>query len=275
MFGKHLLGERGILHTNFFGSREKDSSKEAYVSPVREIVGTLNVPAITEVTGGKIDIAGVLADIDKRNIETRRVIESADLESKRNMLATDIMHCAFHGPHKLFDNSNSQAVKYADRRHDSCMAGIVFSYLRQMECIPYICDALDSYRYISSSGSPMLTDIFDFNTHPEMYRFNGKLDVRPDGVFLNGKKVDEFSDHPMVKSFISKAERAMQRYSLSADVITDRKFLGSSAKPTISPERARELIAQGVSSEEILKNYRGVTKQQLAGYKAWETMRKN
>lgn len=277
MFGRHLLGEHGILHTNFFGSRENKSSKEAYVLPVKEIVETMNAGAIAEAVNGQIDISNILASVDKRNSETRRVIENSDLKSMRNMIATDIMHCAFNGPHKIFKDDFQPLTdsEYFQKIPEKCVPAVVNSYICQIECRPYICDALDSYRYISSSGSPMLTDIFDFNTHPEMYRFYGKLDIRPDGIFLSGKRVDEFSVHPMVKSFISKAQRAMEKYALSADVIKERKFLGSSAKPVLSPERARELIMQGVPIEEIVKNYRGVTKQRLAAYKAWKTMRKN
>jgi hypothetical protein len=150
---------------------------------------------------------------------------------------------------------------------------IVGTYLLDMLMLPYFCDGLESYRYVSSSGSPMLTDIFDLSTHPELYRFKGELDSRPNGIFLNDIKIDECSDHPLVKSFISQARRPYKLYQDSFKLIKERKFLGSSTKPRISKEKARELIKRDVPSEEILKTYRGVTKQQLAGYKAWKTMK--
>jgi len=132
---------------------------------------------------------------------------------------------------------------------------------------PYYLTLHKSYSYISDDGSPMLTDIFLFDQKRAWFdekRWPNPIELRP--------IIEQQGYTPRVKACIGQYRRVMEEYGNTAKAIQDRMNLGTAYKPKLSAQKAYDLLEQGVSDEQIRKQFR-VTQGQLSAFKAWRTMR--
>ena len=130
-----------------------------------------------------------------------------------------------------------------------------------------------SYSYISESGAPMIGDIY-FVSHPRKLN-----EVEREVTHLIGWPGAFRCAHPArlydtVMRLRSENRRFMDNRELAelSAKIQTREYLGSSAKPVLTKQRAIEEFQQGKSVDEVKARYRGWSEKPLAQWKAHVTM---
>jgi hypothetical protein len=288
LFGRQVLKPKSILHTNFFGSREKKSVKRVYTIPDYSVFSDKVIDAFIKTQKLKDGLSWPIFDIlGEREGEALQRSKNRSLAELREEITRNIIYMGYMGTLKREIGTGTEQFQFLfaikkriNQLEEQGVPQHLAIYLYLKMCSPYFCEGLERYRYISDDGSPMLTDIFLFNQHEEwfnyeLYPFNiKKMDNGRHVVNVDDYNINEIDlEHPFVKKNLRHAEMVSTYFPKTLELIKPRQFLGSSAKPILLREKAKELIESGVTSEEILQTYRGVARQQLAAYKAWKTMR--
>lgn len=130
----------------------------------------------------------------------------------------------------------------------------------------------ERYSYISGSGAPMIGDVV-FASHPERLIASAKEFVGAINFphYFNIKDKESF--YRTALAYSKELQRFNKGRVLDESGISPRQFLGSSAKPVLTRERAIKLMKQGVSLDEIRETHRGWTNKPLAQWKSHVTMR--
>lgn len=126
------------------------------------------------------------------------------------------------------------------------------------------------YSYISESGAPMIGEIF-FGAS-----FIGKEDAERRLVNTLGypnkfEIIDEIATLRRLTDYLKTTKEGEIKYKDLAEH-RDRVFLGSSAKPVLTKEKAITLLKDGVSISEIKATHRGWKGKPLSQWKAHATM---
>lgn len=282
LFGREVMKPIGVLHTNFYGSREHEKVKDIYQTGAyfRALTdSTKNIP-VTNVD--KLIEQGKTSKLMQRNY-------AIDLKDLREGLTRAIMNVAEKGKLSL-EIDNLEEILYGPGKEAISMAssGMPYSmalYLTFKKSKPYFCDSLERYKYISNDGSPMLTDIFLFNQHREW--FNEKKypvvadssDLEKLRVLVNNKPVvfsdKELTPHALasrkkggsVLSLYSPLERKIINHAFDVylysgdlrqtDIIKERQFLGSSGRTEEAekPEHKlhKEIAESTLSKERVIE----------------------
>ncbi len=134
--------------------------------------------------------------------------------------------------------------------------------------------AIKTYSYVSESGSPMIGDIY-FLSYPErlvsaserlansLGLASGRFSFRNKGEF-----VDALDEYEKQASKFLPWELENKLYEDS----NNRTFLGSSARPVLTKQKAIEEFKAGATVEDIKAKYRGYADKPLAQWKAHVTM---
>ncbi len=130
-----------------------------------------------------------------------------------------------------------------------------------------------TYTYISESGAPMIGDIY-FLSHPEKVIEASKEVARAVG-YPNKFRHDNKDE--IMKTLIAVRKASRRFYSDRnpeevSTAIENRTFLGSSARPVLTKQKAIEEFKSGSSVEDVREKYRGVNGKPLAQWKAHVTM---
>ncbi|MEK6925034.1 MAG: hypothetical protein AABW71_02235 [Nanoarchaeota archaeon] len=122
--------------------------------------------------------------------------------------------------------------------------------------------------YIGDNGSPMLVDVnlfehFDFSGMPKISLKDGK-------PYLDNINNISKSERPRLEKRIDRFAKLKSR--ATGGSLAQRVFLGSSAKPVLTKQRAIEEFRGGATVDEVRAKYRGVNGKPLAAWKAHVTM---
>lgn len=260
LFGREILKPRGVLHTNFYGSREHGKVKEIYQtgSAFKASLAKLRDKPLEEIN--EIIEQGRLGNIIERGVEEYMV----GIKGLREGLTRAIMTVAGVGKFNLKTEDMDKILHYdfedVKKLTDSGISLHLAYYLTYKENKSYFCDCVERYKYISDDGSPMLTDIFLFNQHREWFddkkypitldssdserpvvKINDSPIIATDEMmdsllFSRGKRrksglINEIFT-PLERRILAQANNVYD-YSgrlRETDIIRDRQFLGSSRK---------------------------------------------
>jgi len=283
LFGREVMKPKGVLHTNFYGSRESEKVKEIYKtgSVIRASMGKLKEKSFQEIN--EIINQGKLDSLLKEGFEEYVF----SIKGLREGLTRAIMSVAGSGKFNLKTEDMNKILHYGfedvDRLESSGIPLRLAYYLAFKENKPYFCDCVERYKYVSDVGSPMLTDIFLFNQHREW--FDGReypivIDssnfekpvVKIKGVPLNTTKElmnglllsrGERRESSIINDILTSTERkiltqANRVYGYcgrlrETDIIKDRQFLGSSHKIKELETEAPHPENPSLSKDEIIK----------------------
>ena len=275
-----FLGEKGILATTFLGKREQGYTKEWF----RE----------------QFELYGDTAENDTANLSGR-----SDLIS-RMICAIFIDGKSTYGIHPLLERDSKLLEEYEKRvqplkeEHGVPDGSMVWdnaecpSILRNLiaEIIsrdsPKISQnslntltnmvyyqGIDSYssilqrrlKYVGDNGSPMLVDINFFKQLDTSNIFYLEFDSSSNGFSF--KKNDTLTKKRSNRTLDDclTAKKRCQSVMLS-----EREYLGSSAKPVLTKQKAIEEFIQGRTVEDIKQKYRSTGDKPLAQWKAHVTM---
>lgn len=141
----------------------------------------------------------------------------------------------------------------------------------------YFINHQERYSYVSNSGSPMLMDLFSFKPLPEgLFSALSRITCLPENQ-ESSKNMGLFNPlHLPFKRFSKEIVRLTDHFYKATERNSSdppkRIFLGSSAKPVLTRERAIEEFQAGATIDEIRAKYRGVKGKPLAQWKAHVTM---
>ena len=126
---------------------------------------------------------------------------------------------------------------------------------------------LSRYAYVSESGTPMVGDIAYMRTDIKLQQaYNEILNcirLVPDFRVLD--------INSLVKAF-KKLDKILAGYKFRKDVWMEREYLGSSARPILRREQAIELLRQGKTPNDLVREYRGMSRRRLGAFAAHLTM---
>lgn len=129
-----------------------------------------------------------------------------------------------------------------------------------------------NYSYISESGSPMIGCIVYFN-HPGQACTLAKNVTKslgfPEGLNIRNKEKTLFYIEQYFNAMKKLNESSPYNGTKDAEV---REFLGSSAKPVLTKQRAIEEFRAGANVEDVRQKYRRINGKPLAAWKAHVTM---
>lgn len=304
--GRQLLGERGILATNYLGQREGGHNKEWFLATVKMLKDyeinskDTELPEVVKFNGDerieqRSDIIsrcitvimdeGVLhfhrhplmeglKDYDDFIKDYIKNILPEDWESRKSESFENLdmaigelyLKRFFEG---LIRRSNEQYIKKEEYFYKQ--------FFKYQKIGAYFSVAQKRYRYVGDNGSPMLTDINYFKqlNFEEVAEVGKKL--------INNKPYFYIKDN-RVGFNKSECKRVIADYRggrlrCLKDGPEPREFLGSSYKPRLIQKKSRikkddaiYLLREGVPTEEILETYSGFSKMQLAAFKAHLTM---
>jgi len=135
----------------------------------------------------------------------------------------------------------------------------------------YIPLSLKRYSYISESGCPMIGDIVHYK-HPDQVYDSGKMFARQIG-FPNRLQV---LNRSRALQFLQQQFDAINDLGTKKTVdfsnLPERVFLGNSARPVLTKQRAIDEFRAGASVDDIKTKYRGVNGKPLSQWKAHFTM---
>ncbi|MEK6894489.1 MAG: hypothetical protein AABX10_03430, partial [Nanoarchaeota archaeon] len=135
---------------------------------------------------------------------------------------------------------------------------------------------MDSYSYVSESGDPMVGDIYFVKSHPEIFEICRELRrgffIEGNRMFLKNKTKLEGVTRRLENHLDELQEVFGLDFSMQKIMGKERKFLGSSALPVLTKQRAIEEFRAGASVEDLKDRYRGVNGKPLAQWKAHVTM---
>ncbi|MFH1358564.1 MAG: hypothetical protein ABIH37_01610 [archaeon] len=134
----------------------------------------------------------------------------------------------------------------------------------------YLSAAQERLSYIGDNGTPMLVDInyFKQENFSEIAHIN-RIDSNGNAHLSLVSK----SDRPKFKRSIKKFDRFIEaRYKCLGETLSEREFLGSSAKPLLTKQRAITEFKQGLTNEQIQAKYRGWKNKPLPQWRAHYTM---
>ncbi|MBI2675050.1 MAG: hypothetical protein HYX24_01220 [Candidatus Aenigmarchaeota archaeon] len=166
------------------------------------------------------------------------------------------------------------------KRFDSQLSSQILVNLLSHGRKGYDCESNHRLKYVSKRGTPMFVDFFYF-----------KMDDKgPFERFISYKLRDDdsivFEVHPLSNEEMKELDMYVQRKYASvhrADNLPPRIYLGSSCtRPSkLQIERTQEekegiyfFLEEGFPDDDIIGTYDGLTRQELAAYKAHLTMRK-
>lgn len=312
IFSRRILSTPGILATNFYGARDRrripvyySARRTTEMAMSNLIAKSLDVEALLyfqeqmkeldksrpnsldDLRTSIPDLICSAATIGVVYATRQRIMERLKTFGLSDTELNERFRIKCRQLNKLYDDSSKKLPPF------------IGSFLQRRYENPFFLEDVESYKYVSDDGSPMISDLFFFNSHPEWFDekkfpiemycpvscqdFQSFADIFPtcehssyrigdDDLEVLNPKFD-----PLLKKCMSQAHFVQTKRDVFARKVeygkTERVFLGSSSKPIINLDKARELIENGVETRDILMNYRGVTKQQLAALKAWKTMR--
>ncbi len=172
------------------------------------------------------------------------------------------------GPFRLNAQSNLHAALMAAGL-PSFLGNFVFWQYAQSSFV----EATESYRYISNSGTPMLSDFFYFDKHmQEINELAGVVTLQGLGkVLIDPQKRNPEKIRKRLARVKRLSDELWQRWKFLDYDTTPRVYLGSSyvvppRKERISKEQALDLLESGFTAKEIAEVYDGFTKMQLAAF---------
>src|SRR3989344_184790 len=129
----------------------------------------------------------------------------------------------------------------------------------------------EMYSYVSESGAPMIGDIYFMERMPQLSersRNIRRMIGYPNRLILKNRTQLEGK----IREVIPDLFNFTKLFLISADKARDRQFLGSSARPVLTKQRAIEEFRNGATVDEVRDKYRGVNGKPLAQWKAHVTM---
>jgi len=170
---------------------------------------------------------------------------------------------------RLVDNSRKLLSDYFPEFTPEQSGAMIFDLLIRSGSNRFQTREKERYSYISESGSPMLGEVIhvgrSYNVFSQLKKIAGLLG------FPN--KLD-ISDKKRLRKEIIKFQIESEKFSVRSDegVSRPRQFLGSSARPVLTKQKAIEEFKNGASVDEVREKYRGVNGKPLAQWKAHVTM---
>lgn len=168
---------------------------------------------------------------------------------------------------------------------------LLVTYFAKSQMTSYDCKEREAYKYVSDSGTPMISDFYLFEQ--ERFAFSDRT-RKSVSYELKGNKL-LFWYHSVKSKGLFEGLREHQRQMVQRAQMQDNRFVlervllngdenntNSSERDSASPQRRekaqREIIyaalASGIPDDEMMSTY-GLTKMQLAGYKATHTRTNN
>ena len=135
----------------------------------------------------------------------------------------------------------------------------------------YLPLALKRYSYISESGCPMIGDVVHYK-HPEQMFNSAKMFARQIGFPNKLEVVNRSKALQFAQQYFDAVNEYGSKRSVDFGNLPERIFLGNSAKPVLTKQRAIEEFRAGSSVDEIKTKYRGVNGKPLSQWRAHFTM---
>ena len=295
--GRQLLGEKGVLITNYLGQREGGYHKEWFLYAKEVYIEKENPEKSIGINNGKIVerselisrmVNSIMLDgitnvqphplskytnnYEQRVKDTLRRIQGPEWESKLGPSGFAGVHKSIGAPIIRNIIKNITFLGGLEKKYSPSMLNDLNEILFYEKIQPYFSIRQERYRYVGDRGSPMLMDINYFkNLQLSNIISLGDLRGMPIIIEKEIKKYAKFKK--LFDSFIEGRIRCLKQGP------RPREFLGSSykpkakkIKPKIEKQNAIYLLREGVPTKEILETYSGFTKMQLAAFKAHITM---
>jgi hypothetical protein len=306
-----LLGNRGVVATNFMAKRENRTTHDEfkYALPfikcddertqerllrTPEYVATLNDHNLNLsedrsqiifrrlVSAFSCGKSGLHADFYKTFVDLEPLFKkyedaATDPDIKYNL---ELNKGKRRGREEemlcLRDISVGIYMGFMDRFLESGMDMEQFALFYLLRNEVYFLEDHEAYSYVSNSGSPFFQDMFSFNTYSyRLDRFRNYFQIQGKNPVVI--KVLDHIDSPQKYNQIDRDARSLARELWikrikARETPINRIFLGSSSRPVLSKKRAIEELMAGRSIEEIQQNYRGWENKPLAQWKAHVTM---
>lgn len=298
VFGREVLKDRGVLHTNFYSGREGEKAKgflyglelKDEISRMAEHIDEFEEPAIA--IFNHESLRNDLKSIRDRNITD--FIKGIAYQGRANLSALYLEGNEKYSKERFRIRNRIEEFK---SKFEENMIPKSFAYFFMNKMLgSYFCEKSEKYSYVSDSGAPMLTDLFLFDRHMEWFdekkhpiklvMANGSPMVKINGFEISGlvnplstyfgmnRKMYMRDANPFVKSQVS---HVMKVYaSGTPKEQRERVFLGSSAagrKKSFTEDDLYEMIERGDDDSSIMKAA-SISKEKLAAHKAWATMRR-
>lgn len=157
-------------------------------------------------------------------------------------------------------------------KHGLIERNLQFNLLKALALVgmagrPFYSNQGEKYSYISESGSPMMGDIH-FCSFPER-----AMERAGDLVsYLGYPTKFEVRDFNRIRKLTYEFSKEWAKGDNMKVYGQDRIFLGSSAKPVITKEKAIEEFSLGSTVEDVQRKYRGWSAKPLSQWKAHVTM---
>ena len=216
--------------------------------------------------------SGILKFIQRDIIDHMKLTEKLDREAPLEGLAKNLGHMP--SLWRFFEEQMYESLSHDLRILAPNLSGFEWSVYASLaeaskEAKSFRSKSDNHYSYISESGAPMIGDIYYLSYSQrlrELHKEVARLLGWPESLGCN-------SPTRLYETLLKlNSEDRRIGGDQGADLGCWRTFLGSSAKPVLTKQRAIEEFEKGLSVEEIKDRYRGWNGKPLSQWKAHVTM---